>query len=187
MNISHMLWIDLEMTGLDPDQERIIEIAAILTDSKLKVLDQVGPMVIHQNDELLDNMDEWNTKHHGQSGLTDQVRASKFNEASGEKLILDLLDNFNVENKKAILCGNSIWQDRRFMERYMPNILDRLHYRLLDVSSIKLVKELWYPKLPYFEKPKEAHRALDDIKESLREMRYYQENLFIPVLTHKKR
>ncbi len=179
VSVTHWLWIDLEMTGLDPDKERIIELAAILTDPHMNEIDRLGPIVVRQSNELLDAMDDWNQKHHGRSGLVDLVKNSKITEKQCEEMVMDLLRKNKVPKNKSILCGNSIWQDRRFLVRYMPQISEFLHYRMLDVSSFKLVKEHWYPKQKPFEKPKEAHRALEDIEESIREMKYYKEYMLI--------
>lgn len=177
---SALVWIDLEMTGLDPNKERIIEIATLVTDSELNVLAEGPELVIHQSDELLGAMDAWNTKHHGDSGLTDRVRASSVSEADAEQQTLAFLSEHCLQGKSP-LCGNSVHQDRRFLERYMPELEAFLHYRHVDVSTIKELARRWYPSA-YGKQPEKAssHRALDDIRESLSELRYYRSAVFAP-------
>jgi oligoribonuclease len=168
--------MDLEMSGLDPETCTILEIATIITDADLEVLAEGPDIVVHHPDEVLDAMDAWCTKHHAQSGLTDQVRASTIDLAEAERQTLAFLEQ-HTKADTSPLCGNSIWQDRRFIIRYMPDVDAFLHYRLIDVSSIKELSRRWYPglKLP----PKaESHRALDDIRESIAELRFYREHLF---------
>jgi oligoribonuclease len=174
---NHMVWIDMEMTGLDPQKERIIEIATLVTDSQLKIVAEGPNLVIHQPDTILKKMDSWNKKHHGKSGLTAAVKASKISVKKAEKLTLDFLKQYCVP-KKAVLCGNSVHQDRRFIVKYMPRLDRFLHYRLVDVSTIKDLVKRWYPKNKEMPKKNENHRALDDIRESVEELRFYRKHYF---------
>ncbi len=173
-NGEHLIWVDMEMTGLIPEAHRVIEIATIVTDSALNEL-AVGPVIaIHQSDAELAAMDEWNTTHHGQSGLTERVRASDVNEGRAVKDTLDFLGQW-VAPGQSPMCGNSICQDRRFMARHMPDLEAYFHYRNLDVSTLKILANRWRPDLPGLKK-KAAHLALDDIRESIEELRYYREH-----------
>ena len=175
MDATNLIWIDLEMTGLDPQQDRIIEIATVVTDARLKVLAQ-GPVVaIHQPESVLSAMDEWNTRHHGESGLTDRVRHSQSDTADAQRETLSFLRQF-VPPGKSPMCGNSICQDRRFMARLMPELEAYFHYRNLDVSTLKELARLWKPELLAGFAKKGAHLALDDILESIDELRYYREH-----------
>ena len=172
-----LVWLDMEMTGLDPERERIIEMATIITDGQLVEI-AVGPdLVIHQPDEVLAAMDDWNTKHHGASGLVERVKASTIDCAAAEAQTLAFIDAHATAKERPVLCGNSIHQDRRFVRRYMPALEKRLHYRMVDVSSIKELARRWYPGLKQPQK-KETHRALDDIRESIDELRFYRANVF---------
>ncbi|WP_444998581.1 oligoribonuclease [Aliikangiella sp. IMCC44359] len=163
------------MTGLDPDKEKIIEIATIVTDKDLNILAEGPMMAIHQPQTLLDNMDEWCTTHHGQSGLTQRVIESKVSESQAEKETIAFLQQWVPEGKSP-MCGNSIGQDRRFLVRYMPQLHEYFHYRNLDVSSLKELAVRWKPSiLPGFSK-ENKHLALDDIKESIEELVYYREH-----------
>lgn len=171
---SHLVWIDLEMTGLDPAQDRIIEIATIVTDSELNMLGQGPVIAIRQSAEVLEGMDDWNQKHHGESGLISRVQASTYTETEAERLTLDFLKHY-VSPKQSPLCGNSICQDRQFLMRYMPELVSFLHYRNLDVSSLKELAKRWMPELPAFPK-KNLHQALADIEESIAELRYYRQH-----------
>lgn len=173
-----LVWIDLEMTGLDPDAERIIEIAVLITDGQLELVAEGPEFVVHQSDELLAGMDAWNTKHHGGSGLTDKVKASTISEAEAEAQVLAFVKE-HTKKRKAPLAGNSIHQDRRFLVRYMPTLDAWLHYRNVDVSTVKELVGRWYPKA-YAKRPqKEAsHRAMDDIRESISELQYYRKVAF---------
>lgn len=174
---ARLVWMDLEMTGLDPEKESIIQIGTVVTDAKLEII-EVGPeLVIHQGDTLLDHMDEWNTEHHGSSGLTAAVKASKTSMRDAEQATLNFIKKY-VEEKQSPLCGNSIHQDRRFMNRYMHELNEYLHYRNIDVSSIKEIAKHWYPDLPQMEK-KKGHTAMDDILESIEELKYYRERIFL--------
>jgi oligoribonuclease len=178
MSGARLVWIDMEMSGLDPDRERILEIAAIVTDGDLDVVAEGPELVVHQPDSVLEAMDEWNTSHHGASGLVERVRASQVTEAEAEDQVLAFIAE-HVGNKKAPLAGNSVHQDRRFLARYMPKIDDYLHYRLVDVSTIKELCGRWYPDA-YRNRPekKNVHRALDDIRESIDELRFYRTAIF---------
>jgi oligoribonuclease len=176
-----LVWLDMEMTGLEPDRERIIEIATILTDGKLTEI-AVGPeLVLHQSDELLAAMDDWNKEHHGGSGLVDRVRASTITEADAEAQTIAFIDAHVAKKDRPVLAGNSIHQDRRFVRRYMPALEKRLHYRMVDVSTVKELARRWYPDIVVKQPPKrETHRALDDIRESIDELRFYQQHVFVP-------
>jgi oligoribonuclease len=174
-----LIWIDCEMTGLDPERNRIIEIATVVTDKELTVLAE-GPVVaIHQPDDVLAAMDEWNTRTHGTSGLTERVRASQIDAAGAERATLEFLRQY-VDQGSSPICGNSICQDRRFLIRYMPDLAAFFHYRNLDVSTLKILAKLWMPEVgDRFEK-KSVHLALADIHDSIRELRFYREQLFKP-------
>lgn len=176
-NSTHLVWIDLEMTGLDPSQDRILEIASIVTDSDLNVLAEGPELVIHQSDEVLEAMDDWNQTHHGQSGLIDRVRASQCTVLQAESLTLDFLANWVPEGASP-LCGNSICQDRRFLAAGMPRLERFLHYRNLDVSTLKELAKRWSPEVASCVVKTGAHRALADIRESIAELRHYREHLF---------
>ena len=176
-----LVWLDMEMTGLEPDRERIIEIATILTDGNLTEI-AVGPeLVIHQSDELLAAMDDWNKKHHGGSGLIDRVRSSTVTEPDAEAQTVAFLNAHIPAKERPVLAGNSIHQDRRFIRRYMPLFDKRLHYRMVDVSTIKELARRWYPQTVARQpQKKETHRALDDIRESIDELRFYKQHVFNP-------
>lgn len=173
----NLIWIDLEMTGLSPEKERIIEIATIVTDSHLNVIAEGPVFAIRQSDELLKAMDNWNTKQHNSSGLVARVKASTVTEAEAEAKTIEFLKKY-VPAGKSPMCGNSVYQDRRFLYRYMPDLERFFHYRLLDVSTLKELAQRWAPKV-YSGLAKESkHLALDDIRESIEEMRYYRAHLF---------
>ena len=176
-----LVWVDMEMTGLDPAVERIIEVATILTDGQLVEL-AVGPdLVIHVDDDVLAKMDEWNTKHHTASGLVARVKASTVSDLDAEAQTLAFIAAHVGGKDRPVLAGNSIHQDRRFIRRYMPALDARLHYRMVDVSTIKELARRWYPAIVAKQPAKkETHRALDDIRESIDELRYYQANIFVP-------
>ncbi|MEJ1354562.1 MAG: oligoribonuclease [Candidatus Sedimenticola sp. (ex Thyasira tokunagai)] len=171
----NLIWIDLEMTGLDTWNDRIIEIATIVTDSKLNILAE-GPMIaIHQPDEVMAAMDEWNTNQHGKSGLTERVRLSSFTEAETEKATLDFLRQYVLEGNSP-MCGNSICQDRRFLARCMPELEEYFHYRNLDVSTLKELASRWAPEIANGVKKNGKHLALDDVKDSINELIHYREH-----------
>lgn len=172
---SNLIWIDLEMTGLNPLTERIIEMATIVTDSDLNVIAEGPVLAIHQSDELLAAMDSWNTKHHNESGLVERVKASKINEQEAIRLTLAFLQEY-VPAGKSPMCGNSVWQDRRFLAMYMPELEQYFHYRLIDVSTLKELMLRWRLDLKAGFKKASKHQALDDIRESIEELRYYREH-----------
>ena len=172
-----LVWIDLEMTGLDPQKDVILEIATIVTDGFLEIEAEGPNMAIHYPEEVLQGMDEWSKAHHRESGLTDRVRASTHDVASAEEMTLEFIST-RCKEAESPLCGNSVWQDRRFLIEYMPRLEAFLHYRNIDVSSIKELVQRWYPSLPAYEKQK-AHLALSDIKESINELQYYRKNVFV--------
>lgn len=171
----NLIWIDLEMTGLDPERERIIEIATIVTDANLNVLAEGPVFAVHQAEALLEQMDAWNTRQHNQSGLVKRVRESVITEAHAEQATIEFLKQY-VEAGKSPMCGNSICQDRRFLYRYMPKLAEFFHYRNLDVSSIKELVARWNPSLLKGIKKQSKHLALDDIKDSIDELIYYREH-----------
>jgi len=171
----NLVWIDMEMTGLDPDRDRVIELAAIVTDPNLNVLAEGPVFAIHQSDEVLDAMDAWNKGTHGKSGLITRVRESGWNEVEAERYLLDFLLPWVPEGKSP-LCGNSIGQDRRVMARYMPRLERFFHYRNLDVSTLKELCRRWRPKLAKGFEKRSAHTALADIHESIDELKYYRDN-----------
>ncbi|WP_136064568.1 oligoribonuclease [Modicisalibacter radicis] len=168
-----LVWIDLEMTGLDPNKERIIEVATLITDGELNPVAEGPVLAVKQSDELLGAMDEWNTKTHGESGLTARVKASTVDTAEAERRTLEFLKQYVAPNSSPV-CGNSVHQDRRFLEREMPALLAFFHYRNLDVSTLKELAKRWNPAaLEGFEK-RNTHQALDDIRESVDELRHYR-------------
>jgi oligoribonuclease len=175
-----LVWMDLEMTGLDPERERILELAVLVTDNDLQVLAEGPELVLHQPESLLTGMDEWNRRQHGLSGLTERSRGSSIDEARAEQLVLDFLRVW-VAPRSAPLCGNSIWQDRRFISRYLPGLDQFLHYRLIDVSTIKELCGRWrrdvHGSAPV---KREGHRAQSDVLESIAELRHYRGRLFNP-------
>lgn len=174
-NEFNLIWVDMEMTGLDPDTDRIIEVAAVVTDAHLNILAEGPVFAIHQSDEVLDRMDAWNKGTHGRSGLIERVRASTVTEAEAEAALIEFLRQF-VPNGKSPMCGNSICQDRRFMVRGMPKLEAFFHYRNLDVSTIKELCKRWRPELSTGFKKQQKHTALADIVESIEELKYYREH-----------
>ncbi|WP_444929332.1 oligoribonuclease [Microbulbifer sp. SSSA002] len=177
MDQNNLIWIDLEMTGLNPDKERIIEIATIVTDSRLEILAEGPSMVIHQSDALLEAMDEWNTEQHGGSGLVARVKASSNSERDAERETLEFLRQWVPEGASP-MCGNSIGQDRRFLVKYMPALEAYFHYRNLDVSSVKELARRWRPEVLDGVKKHSSHLALDDIRDSINELCHYRETFF---------
>ena len=175
-NAGNLIWVDLEMTGLDPEQDVIIEIATVVTDTELNIKDQLPAMAISRDKSLFAKMDDWNKEHHTKSGLWQEVITSTISEEKAEQDTLDFISQY-CKRKESPLCGNSVWQDRRFLARYMKRLDDHLHYRLVDVSTIKELGSYWYPQV---KKPTKssAHRAMDDIVESIEELKFYREHYF---------
>ncbi|MBI3777354.1 MAG: oligoribonuclease [Gammaproteobacteria bacterium] len=173
-----LIWIDLEMTGLNPDTDRIIEVATIVTDSELNIVAEGPVLAVHQTDAVLAGMDEWNQRTHGSTGLIERIRQSTLSEADAERLTLEFLQQ-HVSKNKSPMCGNSICQDRRFLARTMPQLEAWFHYRNLDVSSIKELVKRWKPGLCGGVTKKNTHKALDDIRESIEELKYYREHFFV--------
>jgi oligoribonuclease len=171
----NLIWVDMEMTGLDPDRDVVIEIATIVTDSDLNALAEGPVIAVHQSDERLAAMDEWNTTHHHRSGLVDRVKTSTYDEARTELETLKFLRQWVPEGVSP-MCGNSICQDRRFMARHLPRLEAYFHYRNLDVTTLKILMQRWRPELESNLSKTGAHLALDDIRESIGEMQYYREH-----------
>lgn len=171
----NLIWVDLEMTGLNPEVDRIIEIATVVTDNNLHVLAEGPVFAIHQSDELLNGMDEWNTTHHNRSGLVQRVKESVITEEIAVQKTLAFLRDY-VPAGKSPMCGNSIWQDRRFLGRYMSELEQYFHYRLIDVSTLKELSLRWAPRIYNGIQKESKHQALDDILESIEELRYYREH-----------
>lgn len=176
-NFSNLIWIDLEMTGLDTTQDKIIEIATIITDSELNILEEGPVFAIIQPEAILTNMDEWNTRQHTASGLVERVRASKISEKEAETQTLHFIQK-HVDKNMSPMCGNSICQDRRFLARCMPQLESYFHYRNLDVSTLKELAYRWNPGVSKGFKKKSTHVALQDVKDSIAELQYYREHLF---------
>ncbi|MER0044037.1 oligoribonuclease [Pseudomonas sp. MGal98] len=175
-NPQNLIWIDLEMTGLDPETDVIIEMATIVTDTELNVLAEGPVIAVHQSDERLAAMDEWNTRTHGDSGLTQRVRDSQISQAEAEAQTITFLEKW-VPKGKSPICGNSIGQDRRFLYKYMPALEAYFHYRYLDVSTLKILAERWAPGIKEGFVKTGTHQALDDIRESIAELKYYRQHL----------
>jgi len=173
---NNLVWIDMEMTGLRPEKDKVLEIAVIVTDTNLNVLAEGPVLAIHQDDEILASMSEWCQQHHGASGLTERVRQSRLTEKDAEDQILEFLRQYVPENCSP-LCGNTIGQDRRFLYWHLPRLEAYFHYRNLDVSSLKILAQRWKPQIMDGFQKKEAHLALDDIRESIAELKYYREHL----------
>ncbi|WP_231492329.1 oligoribonuclease [Glycomyces sp. NRRL B-16210] len=182
MTEERLVWVDCEMTGLDPDTEALIEIAVLVTEPDLTPLDEGIDIVIACEGTALDDMGAFVADMHAKSGLTDEVRASRISLAEAEDTVLEYIKQYVPEARTAPLCGNSIATDRTFIAKYMPRLDDHLHYRMIDVSSIKELSRRWYPRVYYNQPPKGlAHRALADIKESVNELEYYRRTVFVPL------
>ncbi|MBT8132497.1 MAG: oligoribonuclease [Gammaproteobacteria bacterium] len=179
----NLVWIDLEMTGLDPLSDYVIEIATLVTDRYLNILAEGPVLALHQPDEVMQAMDEWNTTQHGKSGLTERVRTSDINESLAEKKTIEFLQDF-VAAGDSPMCGNSICQDRRFLARWMPGLERFFHYRNLDVSTLKELARRWAPDVAAGFKKDSSHLAMDDIRDSVRELQYYRQHLFAPHVVH---
>jgi oligoribonuclease len=176
-----LVWVDMEMSGLQPETDRILESAMIVTDGDLNLVAEGPVWVVHQEDAVLDRMDAWNKGTHGKSGLIDKVKASTLTEADVEAACLAFLKQ-HVKSSISPMCGNTIHQDRRFMNRYMPKLEAYFHYRNIDVSTIKELCKRWQPEIAKGFSKQQAHTALADIIESVEELRYYREKLFIPTI-----
>lgn len=174
---NNLIWVDLEMTGLEPNVDRVIEIATIVTDKELNILAEGPVIAIHQSDEQLAKMDDWNQKHHGESGLVDRVRASQYSEDDAVAMTIEFIAQY-VPKGVSPMCGNSIGQDRRFMNKYMPKLEDHFHYRNIDVSTIKELTRRWKPELMNGFTKRGTHQALVDIQESIAELQYYRAKVF---------
>jgi oligoribonuclease len=177
-NDNNLIWLDMEMSGLLPDTDRILELAAVVTDAELNVLAESPVLVVHQSDTVLDGMDAWNKGTHGRSGLIDKVKVSTLDEAAASAQMLDFLKQY-VSANKSPMCGNSICQDRRFMARYMPELEAYFHYRNLDVSVFKELARRWKPEIYNGFKKASKHEALADIYESIDELKYYREHFIV--------
>jgi len=173
--MTNLVWLDLEMTGLCAQTCKIIEIACVITDENLNIVQEAPNLAIYQKAAILAQMDDWCTKTHTQSGLVARVQQSQIDEAQAEQIMLDFIAQY-VEPKKSPLCGNSIGQDRMFLKRYMPKLEDYFHYRNLDVSSLKILANLWSDLAPMTKA--NSHKALDDVYESISELKYYKKHLF---------
>ena len=177
-NYPALIWLDLEMTGLDPDSERIIEIATAVTNHDLTEIIQGPNLVIQQPQEYIDNMDAWNTNQHNNSGLVDSLRVTNMTIEQAEKETLEFISEYTQKGQSP-LCGNSISHDRRFLVRYMPELSSFFHYRNVDVSSISELVKRWHPKMLGIFKKEGGHRAMTDVIESIQELKFYKDNLFI--------
>lgn len=178
-NANNLVWLDMEMTGLDPERDRIIELAIVVTNTELELVAESPSWAVHQSEEALAAMDEWNQKTHGRSGLIERVRASTLDEAAVEAEALAFVQKYASQGHSP-MCGNSIGQDRRFMVRYMPGLETFFHYRNLDVSTLKELCKRWRPEIYKGFKKKSRHTALADIHESIDELKYYRAHFIVP-------
>jgi oligoribonuclease len=176
---NHLVWIDLEMTGLDVESNTILEIATIITDQELNIIAEGPNVAIYQTEHILKKMDEWNKKQHSKSGLLERIRNSDVTLREAENITLSFIKKYCI-NKKAPLCGNTVGHDKKFLKKYMPKVVEYLHYRIVDVSSFKEIIKRWYPKKYKPVEKQELHLALEDIKESIKELKYYMNTFFIP-------
>lgn len=174
-NDTHLVWIDMEMSGLEPDSDSILEVALIVTDKDLNLVEEGPVLVVHQSDAVLDAMDNWNKGTHGKSGLIDKVKASTLSDADVEARMIEFM-KLHVGERKSPMCGNSICQDRRFLARHMPKLEAYFHYRNLDVSTLKELAARWRPELKDGFKKANSHTALADIQESIEELKYYRDH-----------
>ncbi len=175
-----LFWIDLEMTGLEPESCHIVEIASIVTDSQLEIVAQGPELVIHQPESVLATMNDFVRQLHTRSGLIDRIRTSTVSLEDAAAQTLAFL-SAHVDKGTSPLCGNSVWKDRQFLEKYMPGVLGHLHYRVVDVSTIKELVRRWYPQEQQVPKKREVHRALDDVRESIEELKWYRTKVFVPL------
>lgn len=175
---SNLVWLDLEMTGLEPKYDRILEAAVVVTDKYLNVLAEGPVLAIHQPPAQLKKMDEWNVRQHNKSGLVERVKQSRITEKLAEEQMLDFLAQ-HVLPKKSPLCGNTIYQDRRFLCRYMPKLEQFFHYRNFDVSTLKILTRYWFPKIAKGFKKETQHQALADVYDSINELKYYRKNILV--------
>ena len=173
---TNLVWMDLEMTGLDANKDTILQVALIITDKDLNILNKGMDIVIHQPQEVLDNMNEWCIENHGKSGLTKRVQESTINMEYAEEMILEELQKYTIE-KKSPLCGNSVYMDRYFLMKHMPEVNNYLHYRLIDVSTLSELYGRWYPNQPNYKK-QDKHLALEDIEDSINQLKFLKEKIF---------
>ncbi|KAJ7039068.1 ribonuclease H-like domain-containing protein [Mycena alexandri] len=176
-----MIWVDCEMTGLDPDKDKILEIAVLITNGNLELVDEGIEFIIRTDKKALDGMDEWCTKQHGQSGLTQACLDSPHSHEAVSKAVVEYIKKWVPQRRVGILAGNSVHADRMFLAKHMPEITEWLHYRIIDVSSVKELSRRWYPQLGIPKLAESNHRALDDIRGSIRELEWYRRNIFIPL------
>ena len=181
---TNLIWLDLEMTGLDVEKEAIIEIATIATDPELNILEEGPCLVVHQNEDLLDKMDDWNKKHHGASGLIEKVKKSKISAKEAELQTIEFVKKYGVENQ-TLLCGSTIGHDRKFLFKYMQKLHNYFHYRSIDVTSVKELVLRWYSDGPKPPKKNEAHQALIDIRESIDELKFYRKHYFVSMFSNE--
>jgi len=180
-----LIWIDCEMTGLNPRTDKILEIAVLITNANLEIVDEGIEFVIHTEQEYLDRMDEWCTTQHGKSGLTQACQTSPYSREYVEKAVVEYIKKWVPQRRVGVLAGNSVHADRAFLVEEMPEIMEWLHYRIVDVSSIKELSRRWYPHLGLPKLSESNHRALDDIKGSIEELQWYRQNIFVPTLARQ--